>query len=92
MSKNILDLSNIESNDLIDELNNRGYNTSLLFNRSDVEMQLDDINEDRIGLDEKTKIELTENDMDDILEQSVNREYIIEQINESICDKILDYE
>jgi hypothetical protein len=89
MSKNILDLSNIESKDLISELNDRGYNTSLLYNRSDVDMWLGDINEDR---ENDNKIELSDDDKDDILEYCVNNEWVMEKINESISDKILDYE
>jgi hypothetical protein len=89
MSKNILDLSNIESKDLISELNDRGYNTSLLYNRSDVDMWLGDINEDR---ENDNKIELSDDDKDDILEYCVNNEWVMEKINETISDKILDYE
>ena len=57
MSKNILDLSNIETNDLMDELNRRGWKTELLFGLSDVDMQLESINE---GRDEESQITLSD--------------------------------
>jgi len=90
MSKNILDLSNIGTNDLVDELNRRGWKTELLFNLSDIDLQLQSINEDR---DEDNQIKLTDDNKGEILDDIFgNVGYYIEQINNEIEDKILTYE
>ena len=90
MSKNILDLSNIETNDLMDELNRRGWKTELLFGLSDIDMRLESINEDR---DEDKQITLSDDDKGNILDQVFdNVGYYIEQVNNNIEDKILNYE
>ena len=90
MSKNILDLSNIETNDLMDELNRRGWKTELLFGLSDIDMRLESINEDR---DEDKQITLSDDNKGEILDQVFdNVGYYIEQINNDIEDKILNYE
>jgi hypothetical protein len=87
---NILDLSNIETNDLMDELNRRGWKTELLFGLSDIDLQLDGINEDR---DEDNQITLSNEDKEEILDNVFsNVDYHIEQINTEIEDKILSYE
>jgi hypothetical protein len=90
MSKNILDLSNIGTNDLMDELNRRGWKTELLFGLSDVDMQLESINE---GRDEESQITLSDDNKGEILDQIFDSVgYYIEQINNDIEDKILNYE
>jgi hypothetical protein len=90
MSKNILDLSNIETNDLMDELNRRGWKTELLFGLSDVDLQLESINE---GRDEESQITLSDDNKGEILDQIFDSVgYYIEQINNEIEDKILNYE
>ena len=90
MSKNILDLSNIETNDLMDELNRRGWKTELLFGLSDVDMQLESINE---GRDEDSQITLSDDNKGEILDQIFDSVgYYIEQINNDIEGKILNYE
>ena len=90
MSKNILDLSNIETNDLMDELNRRGWKTELLFGLSDVDLQLESINE---GRDEESQITLSDDNKGEILDQIFDSVgYYIEQINNDIEDKILNYE
>jgi len=90
MSKNILDLLNIETNDLMDELNRRGWKTELLFGLSDVDMQLESINE---GRDEDSQITLSDDNKGEILDQIFDSVgYYIEQINNDIEDKILNYE
>ncbi len=90
MSKNILDLSNIETNDLMDELNRRGWKTELLFGLSDVDLQLESINESR---DEDSQITLSDDNKGEILDEVFdNVGYYIEQINTNIEDKILNYE
>jgi len=88
MSNNIVDLSNLDTWDLIKELQNRGWNTELLWCRDDVQKQLDNINSER---EEGEKISLDEMEMDDILD-SLSYEYHVNRINEEIYDKILDYE
>jgi hypothetical protein len=90
MGKNILDLSNIETNDLMDELNRRGWKTELLFGLSDIDMRLESINDDR---DEDKQITLSDDNKGEILDQVFdNVGYYIEQINNDIEDKILNYE
>ena len=90
MSKNILDLSNIGTHDLMDELNRRGWKTELLFGLSDIDLQLESINDDR---DEDNQIKLTDDNKGEILDQVFDRvDYFIEQINNEIENKILDYE
>lgn len=90
MSKNILDLSNIETHDLMDELNRRGWKTELLFGLSDIDMRLESINEDR---DEDKQITLSDDDKGNILDEVFdNVGYYIEQVNNDIEDKILNYE
>ena len=90
MSKNILDLSNIETNDLLDELNRRGWKTELLFGLSDIDMQLESINE---GRDEESQITLSDDNKGEILDEVFDSVgYYIEQINNNIEDKILNYE
>ena len=90
MSKNILDLSNIETNDLMDELNRRGWKTELLFGLSDIDLQLESINE---GRDEDNQITLSDDNKEEILDEVFdNVGYYIEQINNNIEDKILNYE
>jgi len=93
MNKSFADLRNIDTQDLIRELNNRGYDTQLLFSREDVQDQLDSINENREGLGlEDTKIELSEQNMDDILDDVLGSSMLIEMISEKISNKIYDYE
>ena len=90
MGKNILDLSNIETNDLMDELNKRGWKTELLFGLSDIDLQLESINDDR---DEDNQIKLTDDNKGEILDEVFgNMDYFIEQINNDIEDRILGYE
>ena len=89
MGNNIVDLSNIESKDLIHELYERGYYTDLLFCVEDVEMQLDDINE---GRDEDNKIVLSEEQKKEVLDESFNVGWYNERMNEDITNTILNYE
>ena len=87
---NILDLSNIETHDLFQELKKRGYKTDLVFGLSDVEFQLEQINSDR---DEDDQLKLEEEDKREILERVFyNIDYYCERINEDIEEKILEYE
>lgn len=89
MSNNILDLSNIESFDLMQELKRRGYYTDLIFSPSDVDMQLENIND---GRDENDHIVLTDDEKADILDMCFNTDWYCERMNDDICDEILKYE
>jgi hypothetical protein len=86
MGKNILDLSNIESKDLINELNTRGYFTDLLYSVFDVDLQLDTINEDR-----EEKIILSQEQKIEVLKESFSLDYYTEQMNNDIEERILNY-
>ena len=77
-------MKDIKTSDLISELQNRGYYTDLLFCLEDVRMNLERINEDR-----EEKIELIDRDSDYILGK-INSDWHIEQINNQICDIIVD--
>ena len=92
MSKSFADLSNLDTQDLIQELRNRGFVTQLLFGREDVQMKLDDINENRIELDEDNQIKLSDNDMDDILNYVMDDDSIGQIVNEGIESRILAYD
>lgn len=88
-TKNILDLSNIDSRDLMLELKSRGYYTDLIFGISDVDMQLESINDSR---DESDIIVLTDDDKRDILDMCFNTDWYCERMNDDISDEILKYE
>lgn len=75
--------------ELINELEARGYVTKLLYSREDVQMQLDSLNEDREDED-LPRVELDTDEMDYILE-SVEYDWHIKQINESLFDKVYGY-
>lgn len=88
-TKNIVDLSNLDSWDLIKELRSRGYYTDLIFSISDVTTQLDSINDCR-DEDDGEIIELDESDKMDILDCCFNTDYYCQRMNESIEEYILD--
>ena len=90
MSDNIIDLSNIDSWDLMKELKSRGYYTDLIFGISDVESQLESINfySDQ---DEKDYIVLTHDDKIEILENCFDGDWYCERMNDDISDEILKY-
>jgi hypothetical protein len=70
-TKNILDLSNIDSRDLIKELKSRGYYTAFVYDTSDVTTALELINGDHrnpnehIVLSEDDKLEIINNCFED---------------------------
>ena len=68
MGNYIVDLSNIPTDCLIEELVKRNVRTDLLYSIEDVKMVLEDVNSDRED-DEKEQIELTEAQMIDILNE-----------------------
>ena len=91
MSNNIVDLSNLDSWDLIKELNRRGYYTNLIFSPSDVDMVLDGINGNR-DEEEGNIIVLSQEDKEEVLQSTaINTDYFCERINESLEEHILDY-
>jgi hypothetical protein len=83
-SGNICDLSNLDTRDLIEELQNRGYMTGLLFCREDVETQLDSIREGYPGLE----LTMTEEQIDDILDGDIPTGWCCERINDSLYDAV----
>ena len=86
-SGNIVDLSNLDTRDLIEELQNRGYNTELLFCREDVDLQLESLNDGYPGL----KLTMTDEDKDEILEGDLPIDWTCERINESIYDGVFNF-
>ena len=88
-TKNIVDLSNLDSWDLIKELNNRGYYTQLIYSPSDVDMQLDSINGYRDEEDGNI-IVLSDDDKAEILQDCFNTDWYCERMNESLEQHILD--
>lgn len=85
-SGNIVDLGNLDTRDLIEELQNRGYNTELLFCREDVQTQLDSILEGYSGLE----LTMTDEDKDNILDGDIPTNWVCERINESIYDGVFN--
>ena len=92
MSKSFADLSNLDTQDLIQELRNRGFVTQLLFGREDVQLRLDDINENRLGISDDNQIELSDNDMDDILNYVMDDDAVGQMVYEGIENRILAYD
>jgi len=88
-TKNIVDLSNLDSWDLIKELNNRGYYTQLVYSPSDVDMQLDSINGNRDEEDGNI-IVLSQEDKEAILQDCFNTDWYCERMNENLEEHILD--
>lgn len=89
MSNNIVDLSNLEVQDLVRELKNRGYYTDLIFGYNDVKAHLHSINSDREEVDGNI-IVLEEDDMSDILDNCFNTDWYCERMNEALEEYILD--
>jgi hypothetical protein len=92
MNKSFADLSNLDTQDLIQELRNRGFVTQLLFGREDVQLRLDDINENRLGISDDNQIELSDNDMDDILNYVMDDDAVGQMVYEGIESRILAYD
>ena len=88
-TKNIVDLSNLDSWDLIKELNRRGYYTDLIFGISDVDSQLESINDYR-DEEEGNIIVLSQEEKMDILQDCFNTDWYCERMNESLEQHILD--
>ena len=80
-------IKELSDDSLIDELKSRGYQTGLLFNLTDVDRQISNMDEDSelpIILDDLEK----ENILDEVFD---NVDYYIERINSDIQDKIQEY-
>ena len=87
-TKNIIDLSNVDSWDLMKELKSRGYYTDLIFGVSDVDTQLESIND---GRDEDNQIVLTEDEKMDVLDSCFNTDWYCQRMNEDIEQELLDH-
>ena len=86
----IVDLGNIPTQTLFNELRNRGYKTDLVFGLNDVDYQLEQINADR---EEEDHIKLDEFEKSNVLDDVFNNtDYYCERINSDIEDKILEYD
>jgi hypothetical protein len=88
-TKNILDLSNIDSRDLMLELKSRGYYTDLIFSPYDIDLQLESINGDR-DEDNNDIIVLTDDEKREILDNCFNSDWYCERMNDDISDEILN--
>lgn len=87
-TKNIIDLSNVDSWDLMKELKSRGYYTDLIFGVSDVDTQLESIND---GRDEDNQIVLSEEEKMDVLDSCFSVEWYCQRMNEDIEQELLDH-
>ena len=83
-SGNICDLSNLDTRDLIEELENRGYMTNLLFCREDVDYQLDNILAGYPNLE----LTMTDEQKDEILNGDIPINWTSEKITDSIYDAV----
>lgn len=88
-TKNIVDLSNLDSWDLIKELNKRGYYTQLIYSPSDVVMIVDSINENRDEEDGNI-IVLSQEEKMDVLDNCFNTDWYCERMNDDMAEHILD--
>jgi len=81
-------LKQVDTWDLVKELQSRGWNTELLFGRDDVRRQVESVNDNR---EESEKFPpLEEDEMDDILD-GLSYEWHIERVNEEIYNKVWEY-
>ena len=88
----------LSDDNLINELRSRGYQTELLFNLTDVDRQIEIMNEDTDEDDDdddddaKSPIVLCDYEKENILDAVFeNVDYYIERINSDIQDKINDF-
>ena len=93
MSDNIIDLSNIDSWDLIKELKSRGYYTAFIYSPSDVTMALELINHDRnpdecIVLSEDDKLEIINNCFEDHSCFNIDEQFV--KLNTAVDNYILN--
>lgn len=78
-----MEMTKATDDELIQELESRGYVTDLLWCRQDVILNLKRINQDR----EDKFIDLDQDEQDEILEK-INLEYYTRRINEDIINAI----
>ena len=83
-----MNLQEATTNELMSELEARGYRIDLLWCRQDVVQNLEWINEDREDQDKLP--DLSEADQDEILD-ALPLEYYTQRINEDIAAAIQDY-
>lgn len=84
-------IKELSDDSLINELRSRGYQTGLLFNLTDVDMQISKMNED-IDTDEEAPIILDDLEKENILDEVFdNVDNYIEGINFDIQNKINEY-
>lgn len=79
-------LSKVRTHELIQELRNRGYVTSLLFDSEDVLMA-----KDRYCENNDVNFDITDNDYQYILENGINYDYITELVNNNLYDKVAEF-
>ena len=81
-------IKELSDDSLINELRSRGYQTGLLFNLTDIDMQISKMNED-IDTDEESPIILDDLEKENILDEVFdNVDNYIEGINFDIQNKI----
>ena len=84
-------IKELSDDSLINELRSRGYQTGLLFNLTDIDMQISKMNED-IDTDEESPIILEDLEKENILDEVFdNVDNYIEGINFDIQNKINEY-
>ena len=84
-------IKELSDDSLINELRSRGYQTGLLFNLTDIDMQISKMNED-IDTDEESPIILDDLEKENILDEVFdNVDNYIEGINFEIQNKINEY-
>lgn len=81
-----MEMMKVTDDELIQELESRGYVTDLLWCRQDVILNLKRINQDR----EDKFIDLDQDEQDEILEK-INLEYYTRRINEDIINVIFNH-
>lgn len=81
-----MEMTKATDDELIQELESRGYVTDLLWCRQDVILNLKRINQDR----EDKFIDLDQDEQDEILEK-INLEYYTRRINEDIINVIFNH-
>lgn len=81
-----MEMTKVTDDELIQELESRGYVTDLLWCRQDVILNMKRINQDR----EDKFPELDQDEQDEILDK-INLEYYTRRINEDIINAIYGY-
>lgn len=81
-----MEMTKVTDDELIQELESRGYVTDLLWCRQDVILNMKRINQDR----EDKFPELDQDEQDEILDK-INLEYYTRRINEDIINTIYGY-